>query len=126
MFVGSVPVAPAMLLLPGICVRFVVGGSREGGDGDEGGAEVADPVEQAVQLGLVADDAAKGAGAVVLVGECEAVEPRRPVRIQVTTDSQLVRRGRVGSSRGHDEPARAVRARLARRMAGRRMTHSAT
>ena len=88
-----------MLLLPGIGVGVVVGGRPEGCDRDEGGAEVADLGEQAVQLGLVAHDAAKGGGAVVLVGEGEAVEPGRPVLVQVPADAQLVGGGRVGWSR---------------------------
>ena len=89
-----------MLPLPGISGGVVAGGDSEGCDRDEGRAEVADLGEQAVQLGLVAHDAAQGGGAVVLVGEGEAVEPGRPVLVQVPADAQLVRRGRVGSSRG--------------------------
>ena len=110
----------------GFCSSSGLGGrGPEGCDRDEGRAEVADLGEQAVQLGLVAHGAAKGGGAVVLVGDGEAVEPGRPVLVQVPADAQLIGGGSVGWSWSHDAPTRAVRARLARRTAGRRMIHSA-
>jgi hypothetical protein len=44
-------------------------GVVDGGDGEEGGTEVADLGEEAVQMRLVGDGAAEGGGAVVGVGQ---------------------------------------------------------
>ena len=57
---------------------------------DEGEAEVSDPGEQAVELGLVLDQAGQGGRSVVLVGQVEIVEPGRPVRVEPFADAELV------------------------------------
>src|SRR4051794_1139486 len=106
----------------------VFSGSRGrvgGRDRDEGGAEVADLREQAVQLRLVDHDAAQGGGPVVLVGDLEAAEPARPVPVEVLRDAELVRRG-AGVHDGAPTGSRVAAVRGERRRAGRRMAHSAT
>ena len=67
----------------------------DGREGDEGGAEVADLGEQAVQLGLVGHGTAKRGGAVVLADEGETAEPGRPVLIEVSVDTELIAQGCV-------------------------------
>ena len=63
--------------------------------GQEGGAQVANSGDEAVQLCLVGDRASQDGGAVVGVGEGEAVEPCRPVLREVTFDAELVVPGRL-------------------------------
>ena len=68
----------------------------DGGDGDQGQAEVADPLEQAVQGGLVDHRAPQGGGAVALVGEVQPVEPGDPPVVEVAVDPDLVGPGLRG------------------------------
>ncbi len=56
----------------------------------QGDAEVAQGLEQAVQCGLVDDWSADDGGAVVLGGQVHAVEPGRPTRSEVSLDADLV------------------------------------
>src|SRR3954469_8851620 len=82
---------------------------------EEGGADVAETGEQAVELRLVRHRSGECAGAVVVPADGEPAEPWGPVVVEVAVDPDLVG--------GHDgTPTR--RARPATR--GRRITHSAT
>ena len=64
-------------------------------DGDQGDAEVTDLGEQPVQFGLVGDGSGEAGAAVVLVGQGEAAEPRRPVLVEPARNPQLVDDGTV-------------------------------
>src|SRR5450755_1498223 len=76
--------------LPGL------GGGRPGMAGvevidrDQGHADVADLLEQAVQCGLVDQLAAQHGGAVLLVREGEPVEPGGPAGVEVPGQADLV------------------------------------
>ena len=84
-FVGSERVGPGVVGCVG----------RDRGERDQGDADVAQLLEQAVQRRLVDDRAADDGGAVVLVGEAQPVEPGRPAGSEVSLDPDLVLR-RVG------------------------------
>src|SRR3954451_576907 len=63
---------------------------------DECRAQVADPGQQAVQLGLVAHRTAQDGRPVVLVDEGESVKPARPALVEMSAEAQVVGRGGVG------------------------------
>ncbi len=65
-----------------VCLQWI---QRQQGD-----AEVAEGLEEAVQCGLVDDWSADDGGAVVLGGQIHAVEPGRPTRSEVSSDADLV------------------------------------
>ena len=73
--------------------------ARELGERDQGDADVAELVEQAVQRGLVDDGAAEDGGAVVIGHEIQSVEPGRPARPEVAADADLVPRDARGLGR---------------------------
>src|SRR5918993_2860733 len=96
----------------------------DGRHGDEGDPEVADPGEDAVQLGLVGDGAGERRGAVAVVGELEPTEPGRPVGVEVPADAQHVGGRPAAEGAVHDAPTSSVGRRV-RSAARRRMTASA-
>jgi len=66
------------------------------GDGDQRQAQVAHPLEQAVQGGLVDDGAVDGGGAVAAGGEGQPVEPGGPAVVEVSLEADFVVSGSVG------------------------------
>src|SRR5215213_429974 len=82
-------------------VPFSVGccrGLMEGAHRQQRDAEVADPIEDAVQLRLVDDRAGQAGSAVVEANQGEVAERGGPVIVEVTGDPDLVHRG-VGRRR---------------------------
>src|SRR4029079_7725979 len=77
------------LVLPWSWMRIAVDAS----DGDQRGAQVADPLEQAVERRLVGDRTGDDRRPVVLDAERQPLEPRRPVGAQRPDDPDLVPRG---------------------------------
>src|SRR5947209_2110360 len=69
---------------PGGCV------ARDLAERDEGDADVAQLLEQAVQGGLVDHGATEDGDAVVLVGEAQSVEPCRPTGPEMSLDANFV------------------------------------
>ena len=65
-------------------------GRADAGDRDERQADVAHPLEQAVQGSLVGDQAMDDGGAVALLGEAQPVEPGSPSAIEVPREAELV------------------------------------
>src|SRR5450755_460790 len=60
------------------------------GDRDQGQAQVARFLEQAMQRGLVGDRAVDDGGAVGAVGNGQPVEPRGPPGVEVPPEADLV------------------------------------
>jgi len=72
-----------------------------------------------MQLRLVGDETAKARRSVVLVGQGEVTEPRRPVVVEVPVDPKLVASRRLSfGSLGHEEPTFVV-ALMVRRIAAK-------